>query len=848
MLAGWLALRPLLPVAVGLATGIAIDASVRVPTPLCIVGYLLAGAGLWRSRGSWAGWAAVLAGACFAGAGLHDAAYRFWPRDHVVRFCDERPIRARLTGAVLSPPTLRPPSSGLLQPVGPSPSTRLLIEAGSIRGVDGDLPVSGRVALLVREPLEGLEPGDRVEALGLLHRPAPPRNPGSVDWPSVRRREGVLVEMSCARAGNVRLLDRPASGRRLLDRLRRRARGAMLEDTFDGDVPGAGMLAALVLGQRSAVDAGLNEAFVRTGTVHYLAVSGGNIAMLASVVWLSGVLLGRPRRQCALAALVVINVYGLLTEPCPSVARAVVMADALCLGMLLERPVAAANLLALAAMILLVASPTSLFAPGFQMSFATVAALVFAGPRLSRFLADGFWRAIGRGDPLLRPAVQIRLAATVWSARRWAAADRAVRGAATALGAALPAWATGSLLGAFHFAQFTPWGWLNTLIVLPLVWIGLVLGMVKTFLTALWDPLGKPAGAILATVTEVLIGTVRLLAAVPGSGMAVPAVPAWLMAAAAGVGGLWLARAAMRVPRRVCVAALSGLTAAACWCLIPGAPSKALDMHVLAVGDGLCTVIQLPDGRTLVYDCGSMPVYDLERWAIGPLLSRCRAGRVEAVILSHANLDHYAALPELIARRGVRTVIASPHFGLGEPPDSLPQRARSAALAGGARWVEAVGGLRIAGTGAVDIEVLWPPHPQEQAVIGPNDASIVLRVSFNGRRILLCGDIEEQAQRALMACEDLRADVLVLPHHGRPCATTAAFLQAVHPRWAITSRGPAARRSLGDITPVPPECRLLSTDEDGAVRVRLKAGEVQVEGFRKPPGKKPSAPPAAAAE
>ena len=835
VLAEWLARLPLVPVAAGLATGIAIDAAVRMPTSLIIAGYLPAGAILWRSRGSWAGWAAVLAAACFAGAGLHDAAWRHWPQDHLVRYCDDRPVRARLTGEVLSSPTLRPPPSGSLQPFEQPPSTRLLLEARSIRGTDGDLTVSGRVALLVREPLEGLEPGDRVEVLGRLHRPVPPRNPGGVDWPRARRREGVLVEMDCARAANVRLLDRPASGRRLLDRLRRRARRAMIEDTFDGDVPGAGMLAALVLGQRSAVDAGLNEAFVRTGTVHYLAVSGGNIAMLASVVWLAGVLLGRPRRQCALAALVVINVYGLLTEPCPSVTRAVVMADALCLGLLLERPASAANLLALAAVILLAASPTSLFAPGFQMSFATVAALVFVGPRLSRFLADAFWRAIGRGDPLLRPAVQLRLATTIWSARRWTAADQGVRGAAAVLGAALPAWAAGSLLSACHFAQFAPWGWLNTLIVLPLVWICLVLGMTKTVLTALWDPLGRPAGAVLATVTEVLTGTVRLLATLPGSGMAVPAVPAWLIGAAAGVTGLWLARLALRIPRQACVAAVLGLTAAAGWRLIPGAPSAALEMHVLAVGDGLCTVIRLPDGRTLVYDCGSMPVYDLERWTIGPLLAQQGAGPVEAVILSHANLDHYAALPELVARRGVRTVIASGHFGLGEPPDGLPQRAKAAALRAGARWLETARGQRIAGTGAVSIDVLWPPHPRERLLPEPNETSIVLRVSFGGRRILLCGDIEEQAQRELMAREDLRADVLVAPHHGRPCATTEAFVQAVNPGWMICSSGPSGASRLAEARPQRLPCAVLNTGEDGAVRVRLAAGSVEVEPFRQRP-------------
>jgi len=827
----WLAGQPLVVPAVGMTSGIVLDACGPVPMAGTVGLFVLAGVLLARGRrhDSLCHLAILLAGLAL-GAALHDLSFRRWPADHIVRYCGPEPVTVRLTGTVISTPVIRPVQTGRIRWFSQSPRTRMHVAAEKLRGVSGDIHVCGTVAVLIREPAPRITAGDRVELLGTLYRAKPPANPGEHDYALASRRRGVLVHVSCLRAANVRVESAVGTRHRRLSALRRRARAGMLANTFRGDEPGSQLLSAMVLGQRSAVTPELNDAFAATGTVHFLSVSGAHVGMLASVLWLTGILVGASRRTCAAWVLVAITAYAVLAEPRPPILRAMLVGDLLCVGILLRRPVRSLNWLALAAMILLAVRPTQLFEPGFQLSFVTVIAILYLCPHVHRTARDLISRRLHRDDPLLSAQLQKQLTPPTRAHRMLAAGGRVLGWWLTLT---ISAWMVSLLLAGHHFHRVAAWGWFNNLLVLPLVWVTEVLGLTKTVLAVVSPPLGKLLGGPLALVTDALIGLVAMLARLPGSGWSTPAVPAWLAAAGLAVLALWVLSGWLRIKGRwVAMTALAFATLAA-WRLAPAGPSDACRVHLLAVGSGTACVIQLPNGHTLLYDIGAMPPYDIEKWTVGPFLARERVYEIATAVISHANLDHYCGLPDLAEHRSVDVILGPPHFARDAATSTSAARVLAEMRRQAVAWHVLVRGDRLTGTGDARIEVLWPPPLGELAIKKTNDTGIVLRISYAGRRVLLCGDIEEFAQQHLLALADLKADVLVLPHHGGVGSTTAAFIKAVDPTWCIRSSGQRDAHTDNGILDLVADRKYFNTADDGAIEIRMTPTALQVSPQRK---------------
>lgn len=816
--------NPLVAPAVGLMVGIAVDSRCRVPAWFAVVLFAAAGMLLrkvWkRPLGPHA---ALLLAAAAVGALLHDTGLRRWPANHVSRFASAEGATARLRGTIVSTPSIRSGPAGSAVAYPQMPVTRFVVSTEQIGRGSAFREAGGLVSVTVREPALELGAGDRVELIGRLNRIGPPENPGSTDWRIVHQRNGILVEMSCRRATDAKLVEHPLlSWRGWLDRLRRRARASMLDGTYTGDVPGSGLLAGMVLGQRSEIDADLNEAFVRSGTVHYLSVSGAHVGMLVGAVWGVGWIFGAGRRQCAGWAMLLATGYALLAEPSAPIVRAAVMTDLACLALLLRRPVRVADCLAASILVLLVIQPTQVFNAGFQLSYVTLLSVIFVSPR-AYYAARTAWRRLRRrDDPLLAPAMQIKLA---MRSPRWRYWDHAVYAVGWPLAVGLTASAVGALLSAYHFHQVQCYGWLNTILFIVPIWLVMVVGFIKTLASMVAPVLNLPLGWLLATLTDGLIAAVKVMASVPGAAFATPAVPAWLVGFGLLLVLAWTLQPVLRIaPRFVRIAALAFLVAGG-WTLAPPRPQSALSMHVLSVGNGLATAIQLPDGRTVLYDVGCFPPYDLERWAVGPLLSQERFWRIDAVILSHANLDHYCGVSDLMDRRWVARVFTTPHFEHAAQAHSTSRELAARLGREPDFWQRLSRGDRLGGTGEAELEVLWPPA--EEVIPGDtNDTSLVLRITYADRRILVCGDIEERAMDHLMDATDLRADVLILPHHGSVTPVTAAFIRAVDPRYCIRSTG--RRETSPALAEIVAGREYLSTAEHGAVEVRLAPDGVTV--------------------
>jgi competence protein ComEC len=580
----------------------------------------------------------------------------------------------------------------------------------------------------------------------------------------------------------------------------------------------------MVLGQRSAVDRAVDTAFVRTGTVHFLSVSGVHVGFLALMAWWAVRRLGVGMRAGAAVVAGVVVLYACLAQPRPPVLRATVLALLACWAVARHRPVITGNWLALSATLLLLVRPTDLFDVGFQLSFVVLIGVIYGSRAL-------IWEyhLITKSDRALVETPRVhRLRQVFWC---WARSR-----AGLLLSVALAAWLMGLPLVAHHFGRVSPFGWLNTILITPLVFVVMACSFAKLVWTALWPSLAFIPGALLGKASAGLLAVVEGLSSVPGASVGVSAMPWWAVGLAYTVLLAWVFRSLrpelLTRMRLVAASVLVGVVVVLS--VVPwGRSDDALQIWLLDVGHGTSAYVEFPDGSNLVYDLGTLDGYDVSAFAMVPLLSQRRAGRVDRLIISHPNLDHYSGVPSLLDERRVGEALISEHFrplsADWQPARVLLEHLEQRGVAVeevSADWRSAIGQDS-------QLEVLWPPSVHGLSELSPNDSSVVLRVRSCGRSVLFCGDLEEEGIAGLLAggTERLKADVLMLPHHAAMAEGFGELVSAVSPRIAASSNGrlsdnrrAALRQQLGDVP-------WLDTDRCGAIHVRLAADGVTAEGF-----------------
>src|SRR5262245_19791485 len=239
--------------------------------------------------------------------------------------------------------------------------TRLLIDVDGFR--DGlDLRrASGRLQVTLYAETAAVGEGQRVGLDLKLSQPRGFKNPGAFDYPALLRREGILLVGSGKAESLVALTPDDPPWPVRTRRWAVATVGAHLPETS------AALLAGLLLGEKTSLPPEASEAFRRAGVYHVLAVSGFNVALLASSVFFVLSTLGVPRRPTAVVAGLALVGFALVVGSQASVLRATVMGMLLLAAMLLDRESQLMNALALAVVALLVWRPADLVDPGFQL-------------------------------------------------------------------------------------------------------------------------------------------------------------------------------------------------------------------------------------------------------------------------------------------------------------------------------------------------------------------------------------------------------------------------------------------------------------------------------------------------
>ncbi|GMU33175.1 MAG: ComEC/Rec2 family competence protein [Planctomycetia bacterium] len=862
--------KPLLPVAVGLGLGIIIDdqwaPSLAVPIALLACGVVFAFA--YRARATRAiCYATLVLAAASLGMVRHAASDRFLSSDHIAHYLDDDPMLTTLTGQIATAPIIREPDPDVPTPYPRSPSTKFTLIARRLTGIDGPLTVSGLVAINVRAPRLDLRVGQFVKITGWLYRPQGPANPYEFDWSRFMKHEGVFAGLSCDHAESV-IIDPPeslsseqkdrdevgmtAQLAQWLDPIRTRLRGYLLDDAFTQDDPAAGVLAAMVLGHRSAVPRAMNEAFLRTGNAHLLAASGMQVAWLALVIWTIARFAGLYYRHTALIVGLVIISYVLIAEPRPSILRAGIVGVFSCSAAFFRGRYNSVNALAAAAVVILLFRPGDIFSAAFQFTFLATVGLLFFCPIVSRKISDFL---LQRGLTRLARAFDGRsFALSLFDVDaappRWHRRILLWLGAAVAqlFALSISEWIITAPLSCYLFNNFMPWGWFGSFVIAFLAMPANIVGYLTVIARLAFPSAGLLLGPVLAFTTNTMLAVVNTLARIPGSVISggSPSL-LWVMACYGTIGLFcyWKTAAASRdsaqtqkdsladntAPRSVrytTVLRRHGFKIAAVlligWWFVPTSwvqrDRHALKVWMMAVGDGTGTLIELPNGQTLLYDFGTRSSFDVLPVA-REFLRRRGINRLDAVFLSHTDFDHFSAIARLAEDVAFSRVIITDHFERFAPKYSAPGRLLDALRDKGISIEIQSAPNAFEEFKSVRVEMLWPPPASSRRIIDANDTSMVLKLTYRDRSILLTGDITEAAMAALASDPRIRAEVLALPHHGSVVGNTAAFVDAVNPKVSVRSTGQRRALTTNGIDRLVGDRGYLSTADDGCICVTI---------------------------
>jgi competence protein ComEC len=842
--------QPLVPLVVAVCSGIVLDRWTAIPiavwwgTAVLLLAAWCAAAG-WRLVRAAA--VVLLGGAAAAGGAWHHWHWHLYRSDELGLAAREgsQPICLAAI-ACTSPRRVAPPPPNPLRTMPVGERSELAIEVIGVRDGTQWRRASGRAELLVDGQLLGVQAGDRVHAFALFSRPAVQRNPGEFDFAAHFRIERQLFRCSAQFPDMVTVAARGSvwHWRRGLATVRDRGSAALWKHLQRRQ---AGLAAALLLGAREQLDRERTREFLTSGTIHLLSVSGVHVNILAAGFWWLLRCFPLGRRAALFAVMAFVVGYALLTDANPPVVRAAILTVTFCVARLFGRPAASYNTLAAAGLVVVALNPASLFQAGTQLSFLAVLTIIVSGPHILRAPStDPLDRLVEQSQPWLVRAGR-RILGVTWQI--------------TALSGVI--WIVTTPLSAYRFHVISPIGMpLNPLVALP-VSVALFSGFGVLVCGWLLPPLGHLCGWVCNVSLACLEWLVEYAQVVPG-GYWWTGGPAWWWVAGLYLGwGLTLAFPRLRLPRRWALAIVTAWLAVGT-CSTQAAlrawgfpPCGRLACTFAAVGHGAGVVVELPNRQTLLYDAGTMGSPDPAVQALSAVLWTRGITHLDAVVLSHADADHYNALPELLGRFSVGAVYVSSRMfaemhAAAADPSAGPARRREerASLTEGPPPLEVLreaierSGVPLRVLRLLDrartpapaaIEVLHPPEPGYAE--SDNANSVVLSITQAGRRLLLTGDLAAPGLQDLTS-DPLSCDVLMVPHHGSKGSDPARLAQWCAPRWAVISGALRDPTDTVEDLYAAQGAAVLHTARRGAVQFSIDDdGTIGVETWRPGPGR-----------
>jgi competence protein ComEC len=787
-----------------------------------------------------------------------------FPANHIIHYAGSE--RWDITGAIDS------------QPQHIRNRVRLILRVSSLGDGQQTHAVSGKLRLTAVGNLPQFAVGDVLRLNSRIRLITNFNNPGGFDYRRYMAFKGIWAT-AYVRADRLKVIKQHRASD-LFESIHK-ARNSF-SDLVDGsgDVTAGAVLKALVIGDRTQISPQMRQAFNRAGVGHLLAISGlhiGIVATVAFVLFQALMVRIRPllwrawtRKAAALLSLLPVLFYGMIAGFSPSTQRAVIMVAIFLLTFLFESEQDPLNTLALAALLILVADPPSLFSISFQLSFSAVFAIIY-----------GLSSVQNRSTP------QKILPKERWLARFNSKLLSFFLVSLFAICGSLP-------LVSYYFNQISLVGLAANFIAVPLIgFVTIPLGLLALYILpfsitlASWCiKLGTlilsvaleavnffadlPFAAV-KTVTPSLLEIVcfyilgwallnlRLLECnavttpqtVPGAAGRNTAIDRIGDPPRAGNTGL---RQFVTIPSRLRDRALEPgqlaklvmalvlliLALDICYWSYQRFWHRDLRVTVIDVGLGSASLLELPGGYTILVDGGGFAdnaSFDVGERIIAPLLWRKKIRTVDTLILSHPNSDHLNGLIFIAGHFNVKNVWTN-----NESRHTL----------GYAKFMEVIARQKIHlpvfeemprrhRIGGVELSLLYPPPNflnlrDTQNWRNPNNNSLVVKASLKSISFLFPGDIMAAAEKELvhLAGNSLSSTVMVAPHHGSKTSSSRVFLNAVDPEVVIISSGRNNRFKFPhQVTLKKYEnqgCTIWRTDISGAIRLSTDGQNLTIVG------------------
>jgi competence protein ComEC len=718
-----------------------------------------------------------------------------------------------------------------------------------------------------QSPLPDVHAGEAITVVAQAKLPQVFHNQGTFDRRAYLAEQGIHLTAILRAPELLEQLSSPAPtfGTRLAH-LRRYLRDE-IDATFAANPDAAALLRAMLLGDRSFVDTAEATDFQKAGIFHVLVVAGLHVSAIAILLFWAGRRLRLSPSVTIVFTLVLLFSYVAVVEQRPPVLRAALMTALVVLGGLFFRRLDLLNSAAIAFVLLLVAKPLAIRDSSFQLTFVAIGCIAgIAAPWLDRTLqpyvrALRGWRDVTRDGSHEPRAAQFRIdlrAAAYWISTKVPASARHFAENSLTGGLALTFRTTELLaltivlqigmlpLMAADFHRITLAASAANLLAVPLLGVLVPAGFLTLLCGAVFPALGKLVAVPLGWLTILLVQLARWFAHFPKWSYRVPGPP--LTVSALFFLALLCVCAVLRMPaprrpwmfRGSLAVMLVLATVVATYPFAPQWAKEKLEVSVLDVGQGDSLFVVTPSGKTLLIDgggaFGGFPGreehggIDPGEEAVSPYLWSRGFQKLDVVALTHAHQDHLGGLTAILENFRVGKLWIG-----REVSSTAMAKLEAMAKSRNISIEHELRGKHFSWDGVAG-DFLWPEiAPEEIALTAKNNDSLVLRLHFGERTILLPGDAEKQTERQILAenpSEALRADVLKIGHHGSKNSTTPELLAAVQPKFGVISAG--QDNPYGHPSPELLErlenagVRILRTDKDGAVRILTDGQSLEI--------------------
>lgn len=697
-----------------------------------------------------------------------------------------------IRGAVSDAPKVTIAANGDIQ-------VKYIITAQYIKVDENWKNISGDfVAVMIQSKSDHIfQCGDKVKLNGKIHLPHNYQNPAMFDQVMALKERGITATMG-AKAMTLEQRFMGFSLPTAVAELRAQVTDAMAQAMAPGD---AAVLNGMLFGGYDGISSDLIHNFADTGIIHILSVSGAHIVLVAGAAALICSLFHvGPVITAAVCAILIIG-YSLLAGMVPAVTRSLFMGLLALLAVWVGRARDSSQALLMTALLLLFYQPLWIYDVSFLLSFAATGGIVWFSHRLREKLS------------FLPAPLALSIAVTI-------AAELGV----------LP-------IMAYYFNQLPLFSLLANLVIVPileLTIVGALAGAVLTLLLPAFYLLPRLIFVCCSLAVGFSVSLTKLLASWGGQ-LYLPPVHlftgfiyylgifylfGYRSRSILSAREVW-GRYRLIVVMSCCLLCIGG-------CLYAQWPNP-VTVHFIDVGQGDATLVITPHGRAVLIDTGGIigenNHFDVGERVVVPYLKHYGVTVLDYLIVTHGHQDHAGGAAAIAALLTVKQA-----FIAKEPP-SPPILGLEKAM-NHKHLIITRQGQKILLDG-VSFEVIYAA---ESAADKPgNEVSSVIRISYGPTSFLVTGDLEAAGEQELLKLGVCPVTVLKVGHHGSKNASTADFLAALHPRYAIISVGYENRfghphnetlQRLHD-----EHVQIYRTDEKGAIVFTLDGQELSIETF-----------------